>query len=70
MAAGQLEPRPTGVIVFQQLSGKLDPGSMSVVGSGPLAAENQVIELSFAHGTAEFRKGKKRDQHYEDHDPD
>ena len=46
------------------------PGSMSAVGSGRLAAEKQIIEGILADGSAEFLKGTKRDQHYEDHEPD
>jgi hypothetical protein len=43
---------------------------MSAVGSGRLAAEKQIIEGILADGSAEFLKGTKRDQHYEDHEPD
>ena len=35
-----------------------------------LLAENQIMELILADGSAEFRKGEKRDQHHEDHEPD
>jgi hypothetical protein len=35
-----------------------------------LAVENQIIEGILADGSAEFLKSAKRDQHYEDHEPD
>jgi hypothetical protein len=69
-AIGRLEVGRIGSPRSQRKESGDYPGRMSGVGSWRLAAENQVMELIFADGTAEFRKGKKRDQHYEDHDPD